>query len=420
MVTVTDGNGCSNIDFINIQILPLPLASAGTDQAICNSNAITLTASGGVTYNWSTTESTQSISVSPPSTSTYTVTVTDGNGCSQTDDVIVSVNNLPTADAGSDTSICNGFSANLSASGGVTYSWSPPTGLNITSISNPVANPTSTTTYTVTVTDGNGCTDTDNVIVGIWPSASVSFTANDDDGCEPFSVTFNDNSTPAIQSWQWNFGDPSSSSNTSTQENPSHTFVDPGTYSVTLAVTTTYGCQGTFTSTNLVTVYPNPVAAFTPLPLFSTTEYPITFSDGSTNAFSWLWDFGDSETSTEQNPSHTYSQVGYHTVWLVVETSNGCVDSTSKEILIYDIKIPNVFTPNGDGVNDYFVVDGSEYVPDCHLIIFNRWGRMIYESLNYKNDWDGEKFSDGVYYYIFTLPPTGIVKTYHGTITLLR
>jgi len=418
-VTVTDNNQCSNIDIINIQVNSLPLAEAGAAQSICNTNSATLNASGGTSYHWSTNESTQSITVSPQTTSTYTVSVTDGNGCSQTDNVIVTVYNLPTANAGNSTSICNGASTTLNASGGVSYSWSPPTGLTNANISNPVASPTASTTYTVTVTDGNNCSATDDVVIGIYPSPTISFTASVAHGCEPLSVNFTDNSSPSIQSWQWNFGDPSSTSNTSTLQNPSHTFVSPGTYSVTLSVVTTDGCQGTFTSSNLITVYPNPTAAFTPQPLYSTTGFPISFIDGSTNAYSWLWDFGDASTSTEQNPSHSYSQTGYHTVWLVVETAHGCIDSASKEVLIFDIKIPNVFTPNGDGINDNFVISGIEYVPDCQIIIFNRWGKKVYESNDYKNDWDGGKYADGVYYYIFTLPQ-GNIKSYHGTVTILR
>jgi len=419
VVTVTNSNGCSNIDIINIQVMPLPIASAGSDQSICNTNSATLNASGGVSYNWSTSESTQSIVVSPASNTTYTVTVTDGNGCSQTDNVAITVNNLPTANAGADTAVCNGLSTNLNASGGVSYSWSPATGLSNTAISNPVATPTSSTTYTVTVTDNNGCSDTDDVIVGIYPSPTVTFTSNINDGCEPVNVTFHDNSSPAIQSWQWNFGDPSSGNNTSTLQNPTHNFATPGSYNITLSVVTTNGCQGTYTLSNMVTVYPNPVASFTPLPLNSSTEYPITFTDGSTNAVTWDWDFGDGSTSTEQSPSHAYSQIGYHTVWLVVESNKGCIDSTSKEVLIFNIKIPNVFTPNNDGINDYFVVEGIEFVPDCQLLIFNRWGKKIYESASYKNDWDGGKYADGVYYYIFTLPADNN-KSYNGTVTLLR
>ncbi len=418
-VTVTNGNGCSNIDIVNITVNPLPTAEAGPPQSICNTNSATLNASGGTIYHWSTLESTQSITVSPNTTSTYTVTVTDGNGCSQTDNVIITVYNLPIANAGNNTSICNGLSTNLNASGGQSYSWSPASGLSNTAIPNPVATPTSSTTYTVTVTDVNGCSATDDVAIGIFPSPSVSFSANLNNGCEPLTVNFTDNTTPAIQSWQWNFGDPSSSSNTSTVQNPSHIFVSPGTYNVTLAVTTSDGCQGTYTHSNMITVYPNPTASFTPQPLFCTTDYPINFIDGSSNAYSWSWNFGDGATSIEQNPSHPYSQIGYHTVWLVVETNKGCIDSTSKEILIFNIKIPNVFTPNGDGSNDYFVITGIEYVPNCQLMIFNRWGKKIYESSDYKNDWDGGNSADGVYYYIFNLPE-GKITSYHGTVTILR
>ncbi|MFV5698103.1 T9SS type A sorting domain-containing protein, partial [Flavobacterium sp. ZT3R17] len=106
---------------------------------------------------------------SPAATTTYTVTVTGANGCTKTDDVIVTVDKaLPVANAGSDVTInCTTTSTTLGASGGVSYSWSPAAGLSATNIANPVATPSTTTTYTVTVTGANGCTKTDAVIVTV-------------------------------------------------------------------------------------------------------------------------------------------------------------------------------------------------------------------------------------------------------------
>jgi len=177
-VTVTDGNGCTNTDDVIVTVNALPTANAGTDVSICSGSNTTLLASGGVSYSWNPTTGLSNPNIanpiaSPTSTITYTVTVTEGNGCTDTDDVIVTVNTLPTANAGTDISTCSGSDTTLSASGGVSYSWSPTTGLSNPNIANPVASPTSTITYTVTVTDGNGCTDTDAITVTITSSVLV-------------------------------------------------------------------------------------------------------------------------------------------------------------------------------------------------------------------------------------------------------
>ena len=434
VVVATALNGCTNTDNVAVQILPLPPANAGPDQPICNANSATLIASGGTLYHWSTNETTPSISVTPQTTTTYSVTVTDGSGCSQTDDVIVSVNNPPPANAGNDTYICNGLSTILNASGGVSYSWSPATGLSSTDISNPVANPTSPVTYTVTVTDDNGCSATDNVAIGIYPSPAITFIANVYSGCKPLSVDFTDHTTPTIQSWQWNFGD-TSISNTSTLPNPSHMFSSPGTYSVTLAVTTTDGCQGSYTYTDMITVYPNPIADFVLNPLVGSIENPIIkFYDQSFLASTWSWNFGEdisgsSNYSTVPTPMHNYVTDGTYVISLIVHTDHGCADSTTKMVTIkpdYTFYIPNVFTPDGDGINDFFTGLGTN-IAEYEMYIFNRWGEQLYYTNDINMPWDGKDLkSKNIYiqdvyvYKIIILDINGKTHKYYGYVTLLR
>jgi len=163
-VTVTDSNGCTGIDDVIVNVNSLPLVNTGPDTSICYGNNITLTASGGINYNWSNSDTTAGIIVSPLATTTYTVTVTDGNGCTGSDDITVIINPLPSANAGSDTAICIGNSATLIANGGNTYTWSNNTNNDSLTIT-----PMTTTSYTVTVTDGNGCTDSDDVTVIVNP-----------------------------------------------------------------------------------------------------------------------------------------------------------------------------------------------------------------------------------------------------------
>ena len=167
---LVSNSGCSNSDIVMVNINTPPTADAGTNTVICRGSSTTLNASGGVSYTWTPAASLNfpnSVNpiASPTVTTTYTVAVSNGT-CVANDVVTVSVTPLPIASAGTDATICSGSSTTLSASGGTSYSWLPASGLSSSTISNPVANPTITTNYTVTVTN-NGCTSTDVVNITI-------------------------------------------------------------------------------------------------------------------------------------------------------------------------------------------------------------------------------------------------------------
>ncbi|GAB4277888.1 MAG: hypothetical protein Kow0068_01230 [Marinilabiliales bacterium] len=168
-VTVTDINGCTATDAISITYLNDPVANAGADDDLCpGQTTVQLNASGGITYAWSPSTGLSDPNIAnpvanPSSTTTYTVTVTDAAGCTDTDDVVVTINSLPVADAGADQTICNGESTTITASGGGTYQWDNGLGAGATH----TVSPTTTTTYTVTVTNTYGCTDTDNMTITV-------------------------------------------------------------------------------------------------------------------------------------------------------------------------------------------------------------------------------------------------------------
>ena len=170
--------GCSNSASVIVTVNPLPTAVVSNDTTICAGTSITLTASGGNTYLWSTGQTSASISVSPSATTSYSVTITSLN-CSDTGSVVVNVNALPIIVASGDMTICSGNSASLNASGAMTYSWSPVTGLSDPNIANPTASPTSTTVYTVTGTSFNcSSTATATVIINALPSVTISSSAD--------------------------------------------------------------------------------------------------------------------------------------------------------------------------------------------------------------------------------------------------
>ncbi|HEY8402384.1 MAG TPA: hypothetical protein VIK89_14045, partial [Cytophagaceae bacterium] len=253
-VTVTDINGCQNTDNVTVTVNPLPVADAGTDQAVCIGGSVNLNASGGISYSWSPVASLSDPNIanpvaSPAATTVYTVTVTDANGCQNTDNVTVTVNPLPVANAGTDQDICIGSTANLSASGGVTYSWSPAATLSNPNIANPVANPTVTTTYTVTVTDASGCQNTDDVTITVNP-LPVAEAGPDATICEGNNTPLN---ASGGVSYSWS---PASGLSNPNIANPIASPLTTTNYTVT--VTDVNGCQNTDNVT--ITVNPLPVA----------------------------------------------------------------------------------------------------------------------------------------------------------------
>ncbi|MDD3877904.1 MAG: PKD domain-containing protein [Bacteroidales bacterium] len=433
-VTVTDSNGCSASDAMVLTINPLPPANAGNNTAVCNGFSTQLTATGGTSYIWDTGALTASITVTPTSNTTYTVTVTDQNNCSEIAAVVVQIHSPPNANAGGDIQICLGHQGNLNASGGVNYQWSPTSGLSSATISNPMASPPVSTTYTVTVTDANGCSATDDVSVGIYPDPQISFSADIYNGCSPLLVQFTDNTIPIPVSWSWNFGDAYSSSNTSSTQNPTHQYTEPGVYTVMLTVTTTEGCVKSLTYNNLIHLYPNPQAAFSLNPTSATVENPIVqFTNLSAGATSWFWNFDDPASSqnnfsTLHSPSHTYNNEGDYEVVMIALSQFGCADTAYGSLKIlpeYSIYIPSAFTPNNDGLNDFFKGFGNA-IDEYAMYIYTRWGELVFESNDYNKPWDGRSMHNNtpliqdVYVYkIIVKDFKGKTYSYVGRVALL-
>lgn len=161
--------GCSNTASQTVVVNALPVVSVSGSSAICAGQIATLTASGASTYTWNTNANTASITDSPASTTTYTVNGTDANGCSNSAVQSVTVNSLPVVSITGANSVCDGTSANLSANGASSYSWS--TGSSGTSIS---VTPSVTAAYTVTGTDNNNCSNTASFTVSVNPNPTVS------------------------------------------------------------------------------------------------------------------------------------------------------------------------------------------------------------------------------------------------------
>lgn len=163
-VTAFDEFDNSDEDTVTVTVNELPSVNAGDDQTICEGDTITLTATGGDDYLWSTGQTTASISVTPSSNTTYTVEVTNDNACSDSDDVTVFVSPLPNITVSNDVTIMNGESTTLTVTGSGNYTWS--TGETTSTIE---VSPSETTTYTISSTSENGCTSNGEVTVTVIP-----------------------------------------------------------------------------------------------------------------------------------------------------------------------------------------------------------------------------------------------------------
>lgn len=455
---------------------------AGADQTICTGNSHQLQVANAVNPVWTsiagdpinvgtniTCDSCANPVITPSQTTTYVVTSDSVPGlCNFTDTVTITVLNalgpqIP------DTTVCPGQVVNIDVGAGYTnYSWSPACCVG------QFATITVPGTYIVSV-DTLVCTMVDTFVVSAAPAPSPTITGND-------FYCNNDLTTLGVSgnysSYTWSNGDTTANVNvgigtytvtvtdpnsgctgtspavTVTNSNPQATInlpdtVCPGDYTmlsvsptfsgytwfngdtnsttsatggnVNVIVTDNFGCKDTAYST--VYTYPTPNAAFSiNPPIQGQPGVPITFTDlSSGNPISWLWSFGDGNGSSVQNPTHIYTSQGIMDVTLLVTSAEGCQDNVTLEYLILsDIVIPNVFTPNGDGYNDFLVFKNLEFI-DNNLQVFNRWGTKIYEKENYKNEWDGDGVSDGTYYFILEIKNyDDSIEVHKGTITILR
>ena len=349
---VIDANGCAASDDIQITVHPLPVADAGPDQVLCSGETVNMAGSGGVQYSWNPTTdlvdgTDPTTQASPTTTTNYVLTVTDANNCQDTDDMTITVNPVPVVDAGADDSMCEGGSVQLNASGALNYSWSPTTGLDDPNIANPLFTGSSTTTFTVTGTAANGCEDTDDVEVTVFPLPVAAF---DPPAyvCLGNPTIFNDNSTGNGLVYSWNFGDGSPIDAT---PSPTHTYASDGNYNVNLSLVDANGCTATASSTADVFPLPSPAMNIFDGQEFCENEV-IQFENQSTgNITDLLWDFGNNDflpafpnaTSTLENPTFSYPNFAFSpfTVRLGVTDAAGCYDQAQVVIIIRDNPVAN-------------------------------------------------------------------------------
>jgi len=293
--------------------------------------------------------------------------------------------------------ICPGQTVALTASQGQNFTWSPATGLSCTSCTTTIASPTVATTYTLTSTNFPGCTNINTVLVSMAPLAPPIIAPPTAQICPGQSVTL---TGVTGQNLVWS---PATGLSCTTC---SATIASPSV-NTTYTLTSSIGSSCISTSTASITIVPYAVASFTNAVQGNTLPAQVQFGSTSTLSSGCSWNFGNGLSSSSCTPNVTYDTPGTYTVTLIAAGQGGCDDTITQVIMISDtasLTMPTVFTPNGDGINDYFQPIAKN-VNNFSCTIFDRWGKIVFDFKSASDKWAGQSVNggncpDGTYYFI--------------------
>jgi gliding motility-associated-like protein len=352
-------------------------------------------------------------------TGTYSVTYT-AYGCPGSGSVNITVDKDPVVNFPDTIFRCSPFSPfylNTGYNNGETHQWQVIVGtnpINLTGAGDSVQITVPNRGYNVTITTAAGCTYTETFWVALTDSVKFNLMATDTIICETESASIRPTHTiPGVTNYNWSInGSPLGINNQTIG------ITQSGTYK--LEVTTDDGCKGS----NKLTVEVHPMM---PAP-----EIICNVSDGQL-VFSWnaipgaegyfvSLDGGSTWVESNGPTSHTISDLNQQSIQVKGFNSSACPVGEYGESseCVKELVVPNVISPNSvDGSNDKFVIPYLELYQDNYLVVFDRWGRKVYEAQPYKNDWDGGKNSDGTYFYILELNDENN-KVFKGNVTILK
>ncbi len=412
-VTATDpSNGCIGSAVVSVSAVALFTANVAVlSQINCfgyNSGALSITSVGGTVpfsiTNLNTSNTINNINTFPVtlnnlSAGNYSIEVTDANGCKQIFYSNITQPAQLNVSVVGNSVLCAGNSANLSSSvfGGTApynFNWTPVGGTN----PNITVTPNVNTTYTLIVTDNNGCSSSANIAIIVSPMPNASLINNGLVGCAPVCASFKlSQAQVSGYSYNWSFSSsvPKPTNVVSNKYNPDLCFSSPGIYNASILISTPQGCSTTVNYNDLVTVYAKPLADF-----YFTPDAPnildapeVKFINQSVGADSYQWYNVNGMFSTQIHSNYIYQNAGTFLVMLIASNPQ-CSDTISKRITIEDeflLYVPNSFTPNDDNVNDTFYPVMLGPAPKAYsLMIFDRWGELIYKSDNPdETQWNG-------------------------------
>lgn len=352
-----------------------PTLNLGQDVSSCEGENVIINGPNGFTYNWSTGSTNQNITVTQ--SGNYSLTITDSNSCSSNDNVNVVFNSNPSIELGNNISSCVGNTETISAPNGYTYNWSNGS-------TDETIDVTTNGTYSVTITDSNQCSNSDFVNV-IFNQLPTIFLGMDTTICATYQLTLDAGS--GFASYEW------SNSSTSQTINVSNT----GIYSVT--VTDSNNCSNSddiYVTAN-PSIYPN----FT----YLNTNGVVSFTNTTLNGNSYIWDFNNGNTSTDVNPTTSYSTSGTYNVKLIATNDCG-TDSVVIPITVIitsDVSnndLKNLISIYPNPFNDEITISSDLVLIDYNIIIRNIIGEEVYNS-KIDNESiikiDLNNFSNGIY-----------------------
>lgn len=443
--------GCSYIQTDTIIAPPQVTITAGPinpDTIVCENAIATVYASAtnGTTfeYNWDFISDLGPVQqISPLNDTLVTVFAVNESGC-HSDTLTINIQMYPpiSIDYLIGDTICPGFDASMfiNASGGYqgySYQWTQngQTILEDTSLIN--VNPLVQTTYCVTVSDG--CESTPKMSCAdiiMRETPQPMFTVDTTEDCIHSEILFYDVTQYNIlgtqtSSTHWVIENQSYNSDTVL-----HQFDEPGIFDITYEVTTQYGCSNSVTINDYISIHDIPSPNFyitnNPTTIFNTEVSLINNTEGDNNSYQWYIPGGTPNSSIQEELSVNYPEkiTGEYPVTLIVTNQFNCIDSTTKYVhILPDVIIyaPNTFTPDGDQKNNTWRIhiDGID-VYDFHLLVFNRWGEIVWESYNPEGIWDGTydgiPVQDGTYVWRLITKDSNTDKKYEfrGTVNILK
>jgi gliding motility-associated-like protein len=442
----TGSNGCTDSISHPVEVYPSPTAAFETNDVCMNSPVVfsdqSISTGDSITsWEWSFGDNTFDASQNPvhyynlAQQFNVRLVVTSNMGCSDTLQNLITVHPLPNSYFAA-TGIClndsTAFTDLSSIAWGTISSreWQFGDASASTDDINPTHLYPATGSYNVSleITSDFNCQNTFEQPVQIHALPEADFSANSREGCQPLSVHFTDLSNSAdgtIQHWYWNFGDSSPLNHT---ENPNQLYDADGSFSITLTSVSEFGCRDTIKRNAYITVHPKPEAGFSIQPGDPTLLNPaVTLFDAYEGVTGWTYYFGDGYSTSESNPQHFYHSQGDYHIIQIVENQFQCYDTLESLLRIpddYTFYIPNTFTPNGDGTNDFFYGFGF-HVNSYRMNIFDRWGKLVYETNAMEKPWDG-KFegkpvqADIYIYHIVTTDVFNNEHKYVGDVNLVR
>ncbi len=422
-VQINPPGGCTSTisGSATVTVSPLPVATAVLPIDVCTGSNVTVpvfvSTPAGATFSWSNNNPAIGLAASgtgnipsfaglnpgtTPNSATITLTPTLNSCVGTAITFVITINPPPIANAGTDVFLCQGVSGGNQLGSppvsGNSYSWSPATGLSDATIANPTFSTSApgTTTYTLTVTNAAGCTGSDVVVATVFALPVVSFSSDITAGCNPQSIIFTNNSVNSVNC-TWNFQGFGTQSGCGTV---TQLYNAAGVFDVGLTITDANGCTNSATNAGMISIFPQPDASFSANPTQTSIVDPyVVFTNSSSSATNYAWDFGDGSTSSAFSPSHTYPETpGSYTVMLYA-SSGPCIDSAWTTVEILDefiYYIPNTFTPDGDEYNNVFlpIFNNSFDKQSYTMLIFNRWGEVLFETHDLAVGWDGTYFGE--------------------------